>query len=90
MKMSVFGASLMPIFEFRCLECGNLFEKIAVKSDDTMEMQCPECKCESFERVLSKTSHVMAKGAGEKPTLTTKSCGSGSSCYTLDVPGPTK
>jgi hypothetical protein len=61
-----------------------------VKSGDTIEMHCPECKCVSFERVLSKTSHVMTKGAGEKPTLTTKSCGSGNSCYTLDVPGPTK
>jgi putative FmdB family regulatory protein len=80
----------MPIFEFRCLECGNLFEKIVVKSDETMEMVCPQCRCESIERVLSRTSHVMAKGAGERPTLTTKSCGSGNSCYTLDVPGPTK
>ena len=80
----------MPIFEFRCLECGNIFEKIAVKSNDTLDMQCPECKSESLERVLSKTSHVMARGAGEKPTLTTKSCGSGNSCYTLNVPGPTK
>ena len=80
----------MPIFEFRCLECGAVFEKIAVKSDDTIEMHCPECNCESFERVLSKTSHVMAKCAGEKPQLTTKSCGSGYSCSTLDVPGPTK
>jgi len=90
MKTCILGAFYMPIFEFRCLECGNLFEKILVKSGDTMEMRCPECKCESFERVLSKTSHVMAKGAGEKPQLTTKSCGSGNSCYTLDVPGPTK
>ena len=80
----------MPIFEFRCLECGAFFEKIFVNSDDALEMQCPECKSESFERVLSKTSHVMAKGAGERPTLTSKSCGPGNSCYTLDVPGPTK
>ncbi|MBN2034441.1 MAG: zinc ribbon domain-containing protein [Deltaproteobacteria bacterium] len=80
----------MPIFEFRCIQCGNVFEKIFLKSDETFIMECPECKSQSLERVVSRTNHVMARGAGEKPTLTTRSCGSGSSCMTLDIPGPTK
>jgi putative FmdB family regulatory protein len=80
----------MPIFEFRCVDCGNVFEKILFKSDESVEMACPECKSESLERVVSRTSHVMARGAGEKPTITTRSCGSEGSCMTLDIPGPTK
>ena len=80
----------MPIFEFRCVECGNVFEKIFLKSDEAVEMECPECRCGSLERVVSRTTHVMARGAGEKPTLTTRSCAPGSSCVTLDIPGPTK
>jgi len=80
----------MPIFEFRCVKCGNVFEKIFLKSDEPVEMTCPECKSPSLERVVSRTTHVMARGAGEKPELTTRSCASGSSCMTLDIPGPTK
>jgi putative FmdB family regulatory protein len=80
----------MPIFEFRCMKCGNVFEKIFLKSDESVEMDCPECKAQTIERVVSRTSHVMARGAGDKPKLTTRSCASGSSCVTLDIPGPTK
>ena len=80
----------MPIFEFRCVDCGNVFEKILFKSDESVEMACPECKSDSLERVVSRTSHVMARGAGEQPRITTRSCGSGGSCMSLDVPGPTK
>lgn len=80
----------MPIFEFRCMKCGNVFEKIFLPSDQEVDMQCPECKSDALERVVSRTNHVMARGAGEKPTLTARSCASGGSCMTLDIPGPTK
>jgi putative FmdB family regulatory protein len=72
------------------MKCGNVFEKIFLKSDENVEMECPECKSPSLERVVSRTNHVMARGSGEKPKLTTRSCASGSSCMTLDIPGPTK
>jgi len=80
----------MPIFEFRCMQCGNVCEKILVKSDEKVEMKCPECKSEHLERVVSRTSHVMARGSGEQPKITARSCGSGGSCLSLDIPGPTK
>ena len=28
----------MPIFEFRCLECGSIFEKLFMSSDEKAEM----------------------------------------------------
>ncbi|MFO7460648.1 MAG: zinc ribbon domain-containing protein [Desulfatiglandales bacterium] len=80
----------MPIFEFRCGTCGNVFEKIFLSSDERVEMECPDCNGRSLERVVSRTTHVMARGAGEKPKVTARSCASGSSCMTLDIPGPTK
>ncbi|MBN1102055.1 MAG: zinc ribbon domain-containing protein [Deltaproteobacteria bacterium] len=80
----------MPIFEFRCMECGNVFEKILFRSDESVEMACPDCRSESLERVVSRTSHVMARGVGEQPRITTRSCASGGSCMSLDIPGPTK
>ena len=81
----------MPIFEFRCAECGYIFEEIFKRADEEVDLACPECRCEALERVVSRTNHVMGVGPGGKtPQITTKSCGSGNQCYTLDLPGPAK
>lgn len=78
----------MPIFEFRCAECGALFEKLFRDTDEKVELKCPTCGSETAERVISRTNYVMGTGkGGKKPKLTTKSCGPGSSCHTLELPG---
>jgi hypothetical protein len=62
-----------------------------VTSNDKADIECPECRCRSFERVLSRTNHTVGAGpGGKKPKITTKSCGPGNQCMTLDLPGPTK
>ncbi len=81
----------MPIFEFRCCECGHLYEKIFVSSDEKVDIECPECECGAFERVLSATNYAIGAGpGGNKPKVTTKSCSPGNSCTTIDIPGPAK
>jgi putative FmdB family regulatory protein len=81
----------MPIFEFHCIDCGNLFEKLFVNASDEANLACPECGCKTVERVVSRTTHVMGVGPGGKePKLTSKSCGPSSQCMTLDLPGPSK
>jgi len=81
----------MPIFEFRCLDCGEIFEKLFLGSNEEWEMECPECAGGSLERVVSRTSHVISQGQGEnRPRVTTKSCAPGNQCTTIDLPGYTK
>ena len=81
----------MPIFEFRCLECGSIFEKLFMSSDEKAEIDCPDCGCESFERVVSRANHALGSGSGgAKTQINTRSCGSGNTCMTMDIPGPTK
>ncbi|MEW5952458.1 MAG: zinc ribbon domain-containing protein [Bacillota bacterium] len=79
----------MPIYEFRCLKCGELFEKLFVSAGAKVELSCPKCQSDMLERVISATNYAMgsAKG-GSKPTVTTKSCSSGNKCSTLEIPGP--
>jgi putative FmdB family regulatory protein len=76
----------MPIYEFRCLGCGNVFEflKLKKESEDAI-MRCPKCGAEEVERILSTVSAVISSGS--KSTHTTKSCGSGS-CSSFEIPGP--
>ena len=81
----------MPIFEFRCLECGNVYEKLFISSNEEANLECPECKASICERVVSRASYAMGAGpGGNKPKLTEKSCGPANQCFTLDIPGPTK
>lgn len=81
----------MPIFEFRCLECGNVFEKLFINSDEKADIACPKCLATSFERVVSRTNYYMGAGPGGKQAnITSKSCGPDSRCMTLDLPGHTK
>ena len=78
----------MPVFEFGCIECGSVFEKLLMNSDEKVALVCPECHSHSLERVVSRTNYTMGVGQeGKKATITRKSCGSSNECTTLELPG---
>ena len=77
----------MPIYEFRCAACGNVQEVLVSSSNSEFEMQCNQCQGEVMERVLSRVSYSMGSSGGSGPTATTKSCGPGKSCATIELPG---
>jgi len=43
----------MPIYEYRCQECGEKFEKLIRSSTDQTELCCPGCGCKQAEKVPS-------------------------------------
>ncbi|MDQ7033193.1 MAG: zinc ribbon domain-containing protein [Desulfonauticus sp.] len=75
----------MPIFEFKCLQCGHLQEFILKNAEDTVEIKCEKCGSEELTRVLSRVSYAMSSPSG-KATLTSKQCGS-NTCTTMTLPG---
>ena len=78
----------MPIYEFKCLKCGEFIELLIMSYDDTDEMQCPKCNSQEFERVMSASSFSMGSdaSAGQRVSSQTRTC-SGGSCTTYDIPG---
>jgi putative FmdB family regulatory protein len=52
-----FEESKLPIYEFRCLSCGNIEEFILVGSRQ-IEMKCGACGGEDLERIVSRSNHV--------------------------------
>lgn len=52
----------MPIYEYRCENCGDFREVIQKMSDAPLRL-CKSCGKEALEKVLSKTSFVL-KGSG--------------------------
>jgi hypothetical protein len=52
-----------------------------------MEMQCPHCGAEDFERVMSTTNYAVNSSGGQGASKQTRTC-SGGNCTTYDIPGP--
>ncbi|NQT09556.1 MAG: zinc ribbon domain-containing protein [Desulfobacteraceae bacterium] len=78
----------MPIYEYKCLKCQEYFEMLVMSQDEELELRCPKCKSEEFERVISTTNYSMdtGSGAGQKASVKTRECSTGS-CTTYDIPG---
>ena len=77
----------MPIYEFRCLKCNEIFELLFMSDQDSKEMKCPHCQSEEFERILS-ASNFSISGSSPRPqtNISTKACGD-DSCGTIEIPG---
>lgn len=81
----------VPIYEFRCLKCNQLFEKLfLLGARQQADMSCPHCGSETAERVMSQTNYSLSTGRANvrKPSITTKSCSPGNSCTSFEIPGP--
>ena len=63
----------MPVYEYRCRACGNIFSAL-VASSNTPEKDiiCPCCKERQAEKLLSMKSAVIG---GHRPTAKTLPCG---------------
>jgi len=44
----------MPIYEFRCDNCGKISEFLLIKTDEVFIPQCKRCKSKKMSRVLSR------------------------------------
>lgn len=43
----------MPIYEYRCQDCGEKFEKFVRTSSDGTELSCPNCGSKQAEKLVS-------------------------------------
>ena len=77
----------MPIYEFKCLKCNDLFEVLVRNEQEEAQLRCPKCQSTEFERVISAARHAMgdAKGQSDASSVT-RNCASGS-CTTYTIPG---
>jgi putative FmdB family regulatory protein len=72
----------MPIYEYLCQDCGNKFEKLVRRSDDTTEMECPSCGKKHLQQEFS-TFAAHANGApksAEMPSCPSGGCSNPGMC----------
>ncbi|MBW2615780.1 MAG: zinc ribbon domain-containing protein [Deltaproteobacteria bacterium] len=65
----------MPIYEFKCKKCGNVFEFLCFRSSDEDTATCPSCggnKTEKLLSIFSSASSGSSNGFGS--SLGSASC----------------
>ncbi len=53
----------MPIYEYRCSECGEKFEKLVRFGASTSEVECPKCGARKADKLISAFSARMSSTA---------------------------
>jgi putative FmdB family regulatory protein len=63
----------MPIYEYRCLECGAKFEKIVSLNTDSMD--CEKCNSSHVEKLFSAFAVCRRVSVFEAPSGGCGTCG---------------
>lgn len=68
----------MPIFEYRCADCGREFEEIVIGDPDTVT--CPQCGSAKTGKLMSCCRFKSAGGGGGGEADSASASSSSSSC----------
>jgi putative FmdB family regulatory protein len=63
----------MPLYEYRCRECGERFEVLQRMGEGAAGLECPRCGAQSADKQLS----TFAAAASGSPASVTAGCGGG-------------
>ncbi len=80
----------MPIFEFKCLNCGEEFEVLLKSKEEIGDVKCKVCGSSQVERLMSVVNSIIGGGStkeSDKPRIAeSHSCPTGT-CTHLELPG---
>ena len=48
----------MPIYEYKCDDCGECFEKLVFNSEEKAKFECPKCGSGHTEKLMSCASFM--------------------------------
>lgn len=64
----------MPIYEFKCNQCGKEFEQIVFSFDKNRDVPCPSCGTADTCRLLSSFACSSGSGSGAAKGASSHSC----------------
>ncbi|HHW44843.1 zinc ribbon domain-containing protein [Desulfofundulus thermobenzoicus] len=67
----------MPIYEFRCLNCGHRFERLCSMGEKGEGQVCPACRSTGAQRVMSSFASPGKRDAGSSAGTGNSTGGSG-------------
>jgi putative FmdB family regulatory protein len=66
----------MPIYEYRCRHCGEVFARLRSVNAASEPQRCPKCDGDNTERLLS-TFAAGTSSPGSGTSIPSSSCGGG-------------
>jgi putative FmdB family regulatory protein len=63
----------MPVYEYRCEECGEKFEKWQRSMSSTEDIRCPKCNSKRVSKAISLLGRCTSSSFGG-PSLSDSSC----------------
>lgn len=66
----------MPIYEYRCDECRNLFEVITTSTSAVEEVSCKKCGSSKVKKTISAASFRINSGHSSTPAGALSGCSS--------------
>ncbi|MFQ6607730.1 MAG: zinc ribbon domain-containing protein [Fidelibacterota bacterium] len=64
----------MPMFDFRCSECGYIFEELIFGWNNDKEIICPQCQSQKTEKLMSAPAIGTAIGSSSCEFSTKNGC----------------
>ncbi|MBN1365476.1 MAG: zinc ribbon domain-containing protein [Syntrophaceae bacterium] len=73
----------MPIYEFKCKKCKNIFERLIFSPTEEGVLSCPQCGAKQAEKVMSAPARRKSKGSSDSAgsSCSATSCPPGCSCH---------
>lgn len=68
----------MPIYEYKCEDCGNRFEKLVRRAAESADVECPSCGQKRLKQELSVFAAHSSNGSTKHADV--PSCPSGGCC----------
>lgn len=70
----------MPIYEYKCADCGSKYEQIRRMSEADNGLECPKCKSEQVKRELYSSFATTSSSTGSGGQLPMMGCGANNCC----------
>ncbi|MBU0609722.1 MAG: zinc ribbon domain-containing protein [Armatimonadetes bacterium] len=72
----------MPVYEYQCKRCSNVFEKLVSRDQRDTPGPCPECHCARSQRMMSVfAGHTSGGGSIGGNSCSSCTSGSCSTCH---------
>lgn len=75
----------MPIYEYKCSDCGHRFERLARNSEDHPDA-CPECRAAAPVKQFSTFAPGAGKSGADRACPAQSECPTGACCSTGKCP----
>ncbi len=71
----------MPLYEFRCRECKNLFETLVTSSNEVDDVTCTKCASKNIKKTISATNFRISSSSSGVPAGALSGCCSSKSKF---------